>query len=147
MTLMFKMTPYIIFIMVFTEVKPTWYPNHQKTGERREGGYDIWVPLYFLISEMIGMSENWLKTTERVVLNGFNSWRGRYTWFFSWRIWIKSNLHPLSTIIKMKDVFTGILVRHPCLSRFLSLFAFGNTYPCLSQILNSFDFKNTKWIV
>ena len=28
------------------------------------------------------------------------------------------------TIIKIKDVFAGILVRHPCMSRFLSSFAF-----------------------
>ncbi len=38
----------------------------------------------------------------------------------------------LSTIIKIEDVFTGILVRHPYMSRFLSSFAFENTYSFLS---------------
>ncbi len=41
-------------------------------------------------------------------------------------------LFSISTIIKIEDVFADILVRHPCISRFLSLFAFGNTFPHLS---------------
>jgi hypothetical protein len=57
----------------------------------------------------------------------------------------------VSTIIKINNVFAGILVRHPCLSRFLSLFAFGNTDPCLRWILSSFAFENTdlclSWIL
>ncbi len=44
----------------------------------------------------------------------------------------------ISTIIKNKDVFVGILARDPYLSRFLSSFAFGNTVLCLSQFLSSF---------
>jgi hypothetical protein len=38
----------------------------------------------------------------------------------------------ISTIIKIEDVFAGILVRHPYLSRVFSSFVFGNTHPCLS---------------
>ena len=33
----------------------------------------------------------------------------------------------ISTIIKIEDVYAGPLVCHPCLSRFLSSFAFRNT--------------------
>ncbi len=48
------------------------------------------------------------------------------------------NLYLFSTIIKIEDIFAGILIRHPCMSRFLSSFAFGNTYPYLGQVLRSF---------
>ncbi len=54
---------------------------------------------------------------------------------------------PISTIIKIEDVFVGILVRHPCMSRFLNSFAFGNTYPYLSRFLRSFTFANTEGII
>ena len=53
----------------------------------------------------------------------------------------------ISTIIKIKDVFAGILVHHPYMSRFLSPFAFGNTNPYLSRFLSSFGFRNTEEIV
>jgi hypothetical protein len=53
----------------------------------------------------------------------------------------------ISTIIKIEDVFAGILVRHPCMSRFLSSFAFGNTYPYLSRFLRLFTFGNTEGII
>ena len=49
--------------------------------------------------------------------------------------------------IKIENVFAGILIRHPYLSRFLSSFPFGNTDPCMSRILSSFAFKNTKEVV
>jgi hypothetical protein len=45
---------------------------------------------------------------------------------------ITNFLDVISTIIKIKDVFTSILERHPCLSWFLNSFAFRNTNPCLS---------------
>mgnify|MGYP003703089337 CR=1 FL=1 len=48
--------------------------------------------------------------------------------------------------IKIKDVFTGTLVRHPCTSQ-LSSFAFENTYPYLSRFLSSFAFENTERVV
>ena len=51
------------------------------------------------------------------------------------------------TIIKIEDVFAGILVSHPYLSRFLSSFSFGNTDPCLSRTLSPFAFRNTKEVV
>ena len=44
----------------------------------------------------------------------------------------------ISTIIKIEDVFAGILIRDPCMSQLLSSFAFGNIYPYLSQFLRSF---------
>ena len=47
-------------------------------------------------------------------------------------------------VIKIENVFAGILVRHQYLSRFLSSFVFGNTNPCLSRILSSFAFGNIK---
>ena len=55
-------------------------------------------------------------------------------------------LHPIeiSTIIKIEDVFAGILIRHLYLSWFLSSSAFENTDQCTSQILSSFAFENTK---
>jgi hypothetical protein len=60
----------------------------------------------------------------------------------------KSNIDIfISTIIKIEDVFAGILVRHPCMSRFLSLIAFENTYPYLSRFLRSFTFGNTEEII
>jgi hypothetical protein len=40
---------------------------------------------------------------------------------------LSQNNTEISTIIKIEDVFAGTLVRHPCMSRFLSSFAFGNT--------------------
>ena len=56
-----------------------------------------------------------------------------------------------STIIKIKDIFTGILARHLCMSRFLSSFAFGNTDPYLSRVLISFAYGNTnpylRWVL
>ena len=61
--------------------------------------------------------------------------------------YITGKIEQISTIIKIEDVFTGILVRHPRLSRFLSSFTFKNTDPCLSQILSSFAFENTKGVV
>ena len=42
--------------------------------------------------------------------------------------------------MKIEDVFAGTLVRHPCLSRLLSSFAFGNTDLYLSRVLSSFVF-------
>ena len=53
----------------------------------------------------------------------------------------------ISTIIKIKDVLIGILVRHPYMSRFLSSFDFGNTYIYLSKVLNSFAFGNTRGVI
>ncbi len=53
----------------------------------------------------------------------------------------------ISTIIKIKDVFVGILVRYPCMSRFLSSITFGNTYPYLSRFLRSFTFVNKERII
>ena len=50
----------------------------------------------------------------------------------------------ISTIIKTKDVFIEVSVRHPYLSLFLSSFAFGNTDACLSWILILFVIENTK---
>ncbi len=38
------------------------------------------------------------------------------------------NTGQISTIIKIEDVFAGTLVRHLGMSRFLSLFVFGNIY-------------------
>ena len=46
----------------------------------------------------------------------------------------KKNYFNISTIIKIKDVFTGILIRHPYSSRFFNSLAFGNINPCLSRI-------------
>jgi hypothetical protein len=43
-------------------------------------------------------------------------------------------------IIKIEDVFRVFLVRHPCLSRVLNLFAFGSTDSCCA-------FGNTKGVV
>jgi hypothetical protein len=57
------------------------------------------------------------------------------------------NLYIFSAIIKIKHVFAGILVRHSCMSRFLSLFAFENTYPYLSRFLRSLTFGNTDEII
>ena len=53
----------------------------------------------------------------------------------------------ISTIIKIKDIFAGILVRHLCMSRFLILFSFGNTYPYLSRFLTLFTFGSTEGII
>ena len=53
----------------------------------------------------------------------------------------------ISTIIKTEDVFAGILVCHPCMSRFLSSFVFGNIYPYLSRFSRSFTFVNTEEII
>jgi hypothetical protein len=53
----------------------------------------------------------------------------------------------ISTIIKIENAFAGILVRHPCMSRFLSSFAFGNTYMYLSRFLRSLTFGNTEGII
>jgi type VI protein secretion system component VasA len=50
-------------------------------------------------------------------------------------------------MIKIENVFAGILVRHPYLSRFLSSFAFENRDPHMSRILSSFAFENTKEVV
>jgi hypothetical protein len=50
----------------------------------------------------------------------------------------------ISTIINFEYVFAGILVRHPCMSQFLSSFAFGNTYPYLGRFLRSFTFDNRR---
>ena len=60
---------------------------------------------------------------------------------------VRRGLTHFSTIIKIEDVFTGTLIRHSCFSRFLSLFAFENTYLCFSQFLSSFTFRNTKGVV
>ena len=56
-------------------------------------------------------------------------------------------LKEISTIIKIEDVFAGILVRHPYMSLFLTLFVFGNAYPYLSRFLRSFIFGNTEGII
>ena len=57
-------------------------------------------------------------------------------------------LYYISTIIKIEDVFTGILVRHPYMSRFLSSFAFeNNTDPYLNRVLILFTFGNTEEVV
>ena len=53
----------------------------------------------------------------------------------------------ISTIIKIEDVFTGTLVHHLCMSRFLSSLNFENTYPYLSRFLNSFAFGNIEGVV
>ena len=53
----------------------------------------------------------------------------------------------ISTIIKIKDVFAGILIRYSCLSRFLSSFAFEITYLYLGRFLNSFAFENIERVV
>ena len=53
----------------------------------------------------------------------------------------------ISTIIKIEVVFAGSLLRHLCMSRFLTSFAFRNTYPYLSQFLGSFAFENTKGVI
>ena len=52
-----------------------------------------------------------------------------------------------SSIIKIEDVFAGILVRRPSMNRFLNLFVFEHTYPYLSRFLRSFAFVNTEGIV
>ena len=48
-----------------------------------------------------------------------------------------------STITKIKYVFTGTLVRHMCMSRFLSSFAYVNT----DRLLNPFTFESIEEIV
>ena len=55
--------------------------------------------------------------------------------------------HLISTIVKFEDGFAGILVRYPCMSRFLSSFVFRNTYPYLSQFLSSFAFGNVEEVI
>ena len=62
--------------------------------------------------------------------------------WFSRKIYIQANSHS-ETIIKIEDIFAGNLVRNPCMSWFLNLFTFGNTYMYLSQVLSSFAFRNT----
>ena len=63
------------------------------------------------------------------------------------QIWTRIYLYLFSTIIKIEDVFAGILIRHPYFTWFLSSFAFGNIDPYLSRILGSFTFGNTKGVV
>jgi hypothetical protein len=65
-----------------------------------------------------------------------------YSSWFSRKIYIQANSHS-ETIIKIEDVFAGTLVRNPCMSWFLNLFAFGNTYMYLGRVLSSFVFRNT----
>ena len=50
-------------------------------------------------------------------------------------VYVILKVNDISIIIKIEDVFAGVLVRHPCLSRFLNPFAFGNTYPYLFRSL------------
>ena len=66
---------------------------------------------------------------------------------FGFNLYLFSISISISTIIKTEDVFVGILVRHPCMSRFLSSFAFGNIHPHLSQFLRLFTFGNTEGII
>ena len=68
------------------------------------------------------------------------------SWFFYKNIYIQANSHN-KTIIKTEDVFTGTLVRHPYMSRFLSSFAFENIDLYFGRVLNSFTFENTGAIV
>ncbi len=60
---------------------------------------------------------------------------------------IEARFIYICTIIKIENVFAGILVCHPCISQFLSSFAFGNTYPYLSRFLILFTFDNTEGII
>jgi hypothetical protein len=51
-----------------------------------------------------------------------------------------------SLSLLIENVFASTLIYHPCMSRFLSLFDFGNTHP-FSRVLNSFAFKNIEGVI
>lgn len=51
------------------------------------------------------------------------------------------------TIIKIENIFVGILLCYLCLSQFLNSCAFENIDPYLSWILSLFAFENIKGVV
>ena len=78
--------------------------------------------------------------------------RGRLGYHLCWGPWhvLTGRTYTIVIVLNLyyyKIFFTGILICHPCLSQFLSSFAFGNTNLCLNRILISFAFRNIKGVV